>query len=80
MSIIDLVSEIDHIKVTDQSFFIIKVGSDDRPASDCDIDDVKKLLQEFFEEIRDINPEFPEIPCLITHHNVDFKLYSCAKG
>lgn len=66
----DMKNEIDHIKVEDNSFLLVKIGSETRPASEDDIKDAKKLFQELREK-------FPELTVLITHHNMDVKLYTC---
>lgn len=68
--IVDCISEIEHLVLEDGSFLIVKVGSDKRPATDMDIEDVKKCIE---------NLQIPNLKCLVTHHNIDFKLYSCNK-
>lgn len=67
----DLKSKIDHIKIRDNSFLVVKVGSDDRPATEEDI----KLVQEGFEEA--LGDKFPDLPVVVTHHNIDVALYTC---
>lgn len=69
--IIDCISEIEHVKIEDGSFLIVKVGSDTWPATTADIEDVKKSI---------IDLGIPDLKCLVTHSSVDFKLFTCSKG
>ncbi|MHA2279937.1 MAG: hypothetical protein ACXAC5_03550 [Promethearchaeota archaeon] len=77
MSIIDLISEIEHVNVTDHSFMIVKVGTEDRPATTTDIENIRQDMKQLFDDVRKLNPDFPRIACLITHHAVEFKLFTC---
>ncbi len=69
--IIDCISELENIRIEDGSFLVVKVGSDDRPAMMQDIEDTRKLLEDL---------QIPSLKYLITHHNIDFKLFTCDKG
>lgn len=71
MSKADLKTKIDHIKIKDNSFLIVKVGSDPRPATDDDL----KQIQETFE--KSLGDKFPDLPIVVTHHCMDVKLYTC---
>lgn len=66
----DMKNEIDHIKVEDNSFLLVKIGSETRPASENDIKDAKKLFQELREK-------FPELTVIITHHSISVELHTC---
>lgn len=72
--VIDLITEMNHIAVGDNSFLIVKIGDDNRPATLQDIKDVKDELA------RCLSPRFPDLPVIVTHHNIEFKLYTCNKG
>ncbi len=67
----DLKTKIEHIKVKDNSFLVVKVGSDNRPATQEDIEQVQKKLKEC------LGDKFPDLPVIVTHHCMDVKLYTC---
>ena len=50
-----------------KDFFIIKVGTDERPASQKDIDDFKEQFEKFCKE-----SGFEDTKVFVTHHTVDF--------
>ena len=67
----DLKKKIDHIKVKDNSFLIVRIGSEDRPASTEDIEQVQKAME------KALGSKFPDLPVIVTHHCMDVKLYTC---
>lgn len=67
----DFKSRIDHIEIENNSFLIVKVGSDDRPAAQEDID----LIEKVFKKALDDN--FPRLPVIVTHHNIVVELHTC---
>lgn len=69
--IIDCISEIEHLKIEDGDFLVVKVGSDDRPATHQDLIDIQDGIAAL---------KLDNLKYLVTHHLVDFKLYSCDKG
>ncbi len=48
------------------TFLLVKVGSDSRPATNSDIEDVRKNLEEL---------GLPRLKCLVTHHNVEIQTH-----
>lgn len=67
----DLKTKIDHIKIKDNSFLVVRIGSEDRPASNDDIEQTKKALE------KALGSKFPDLPVIVTHHCMDVKLYTC---
>lgn len=70
--IIDCITDIESIDLDGCSFVLVKIGSDSSPATTEDIRDIQKL-------ITDLKLE-QKVKFLITHHNVDFKVYTCDKN
>ena len=68
--IIDCISEIQQLKMDDESFLLVRVGTDQRPASIADIDDMKKWIAEL---------NLPNLKYLVTHHFVDFQVCNYQK-
>jgi len=52
-----------------KEFLIIKVGSEDRPAGDSDIENVRLMFQQFCER-SELN-----IDCFVTHHAVELQYF-----
>jgi len=51
-----------------KGILVIKVGNEDRPASEKDIRDVQECLQLAFKD-------WPQVPfCIVTHHAMDFSI------
>lgn len=69
--IIDCITDIKSMDIDECSFVLVKVGSDSRPATERDIQDIMKSIQDLKLE--------QKVKFLITHHDVDFKLYACNK-
>ncbi len=63
--IVDCISEIEYLKIEDGSFLVVKIGSDDRPASTQDIEDVQNCIKKL---------NMPKLRYLVTHHLVDFQV------
>ncbi len=56
------------MEITPNSFLLVKIGSEGRPAKHQDITD----MQSTFEEA--LNEKFPNLPVIITHHDVDVQV------
>lgn len=69
--IIDCITDIAHVQLDDNSFLVVKVGNDQRPATAEDIENVQKNIEGL---------GLKGLKCLVTHHVVDFKVYACDKG
>jgi hypothetical protein len=52
-------------------FLLVKVGSDCRPATDEDIEDVEQKVRGELEE------KYPNLPIVVTHHNVQIEFHPC---
>ena len=68
--------EIELLKISEEdlkdSCLIVKLGTDNRPASEEDMDDMEKALQGLFSAMQlDFNP-----PVLVTHHALSFETIS----
>ncbi len=66
-----LKTKIDHIKIKNNSFLVVKIGSESRPAIEEDIEQVQKSFDKF------LGNKFPDLPIVVTHHYMDVKLYVC---
>jgi hypothetical protein len=61
-------TELDSENMKKIGILIVKVGNDDRPASDSDIKNVSDCLEEGFKNL-------PTIPfTIVTHHAIDFSI------
>ena len=60
---------IERLGIDEDSFLVVKVGSDDRPATQQDIDLMKKDIEAV------IKPKWPTLPVLVTHHDVELEVY-----
>ena len=69
--IIDCISDIEHLEMDDNSFLLVRVGNERRPASIEDIEHIKKCITEL---------NLPNLKCLVTHHAVDFQVFTYPKG
>lgn len=67
----DLKTKIDHIKIKANSFLVVKVGTDARPASKADLDDVIVVFKEM------LDGKFPDLPVIVTHSSIDVQLFTC---
>lgn len=68
----NLNNQIDHSLIKDNSFLVVKVGNQDRPACLADIEQVR---DQFADALRN---EFPDLPILVTHHAVEVELHTTA--
>lgn len=56
--------------VTSNSFLVVKIGSNDRPATEKDIEKHQEIMKQALGE------KFPDLPIIVTHHNFDLQLYT----
>lgn len=70
----DLNNQIDHSLIKDNSFLVVKVGDQDRPACLADIEQVRDI---FTEALRN---KFPDLPIIVTHHAMDVELHTTAEN
>ena len=54
-------------------FYVVKIGTDERPAGDEDIKAMKKKLKKLKKNI----PSFKHVSFLVTHHAVDIQSVYC---
>lgn len=71
VGMIDLKNKLEHIKIKSNSFLVVKVGSDNRPATVGDIE----LIQDIMDKA--LGKKFPDLPVIVSHHDIDVKLYTC---
>ncbi len=61
-------NKIEHLKIQDNSFLLVKIGSDSRPACTQDLEDIEKVLDEL------LGKKFPDLPVVVTYHSVNMEI------